>query len=39
VEIPRAKHLFVGFTEAVLDEIVRQVAPDAYPLPRTYEEA
>jgi alpha/beta superfamily hydrolase len=38
VEVPRAKHLFVGFTEAVLDEIVRHVAPTAYPLPRTYEE-
>jgi alpha/beta superfamily hydrolase len=38
VEVPRAKHLFVGFTETVLDEIVRHVAPAAYPLPRTYEE-
>ena len=38
VEVPRAKHLFVGFTEEVLDEVVRHVAPDAYPLPRTYEE-
>jgi alpha/beta superfamily hydrolase len=38
VEVPRAKHLFVGFTEQVLDEIVRQVVPSAYPLPRTYEE-
>ena len=36
VDVPRAKHLFVGFTEQVLDEIVRRVAPDAYPLPRTY---
>jgi alpha/beta superfamily hydrolase len=38
VDVPRAKHLFVGFTEPVLDEIVRHVAPAAYPLPRTYEE-
>ena len=38
VDVPRAKHLFVGYAEAVLDEVVRHVAPDAYPLPRTYEE-
>ncbi len=38
VAVPRAKHLFVGFTEEVLDEVVRRVAPQAYPLPRTYEE-
>jgi alpha/beta superfamily hydrolase len=38
VDIPRAKHLFVGFTEQVLDEVVRHVAPAAYPLPRSYEE-
>ncbi|MCU1590332.1 MAG: alpha/beta hydrolase [Frankiales bacterium] len=38
IGVPRAKHLFVGFTETVLDEIVRRVAPDAYPLARTYEE-
>ena len=38
VGVPRAKHLFVGFAETVLDEIVRRVAPAAYPLPRTYEE-
>jgi alpha/beta superfamily hydrolase len=38
VDIARAKHLFVGFTEPVLDEIVRHAAPAAYPLPRTYEE-
>ncbi|MCU1674864.1 MAG: Alpha/beta hydrolase [Frankiales bacterium] len=37
VDVPRAKHLFVGFTEQVLDEVVRHVAPAAYPLPRTYE--
>ena len=39
VGVPRAKHLFVGFTETVLDEVVRHVAPSAYPLPRTYQEA
>ena len=39
VDIPNAKHLFVGYTEAVLDEVVRAVEPPAYPLPRTYEEA
>ncbi|MCW2726306.1 MAG: hypothetical protein JWN35_3227 [Frankiales bacterium] len=38
VGVPRAKHLFVGFTEPVLDEVVRHVAPASYPLPRTYEE-
>jgi hypothetical protein len=38
VEIPRAKHLFVGFTESVLDEIVRHTAPAAFPLPRVYQE-
>ena len=38
VEVPGSKHLFVGYTETVLDEIVRRVAPDAAPLPRTYEE-
>jgi alpha/beta superfamily hydrolase len=39
VDVPRAKHLFVGFTEPVLDEVVRRVAPQAFPLPRSYEEA
>ena len=39
VDVPRAKHLFVGFTETVLDEIVRAVAPDSYPLPRVYPES
>lgn len=36
VAVPGAKHLFVGHTERVLDEIVRRVAPAAYPLPRTW---
>lgn len=39
VEVPRAKHLLVGFTEQVLDEVVRRVAPSAYPLPRDYKES
>jgi alpha/beta superfamily hydrolase len=39
VDVPRAKHLFVGFTETVLDEIVRVVVPDAFPLPRVYPES
>jgi alpha/beta superfamily hydrolase len=32
-----AKHLFVGHAEELLDEVVRRVAPQAYPLPTTYE--
>ena len=39
VEVPDAKHLFVGYTETVLDEVVRRIAPDAAPLPQTYEES
>jgi alpha/beta superfamily hydrolase len=39
VDVPGAKHLFVGYTETVLDEVVRRVAPAAFPLPRTYEES
>ena len=35
VAVEGAKHLFVGFTERVLDEVVRRVAPAAHPLPRT----
>lgn len=38
VDIPRAKHLFVGFAETVLDEIVRAVEPSAVPLPRAWPE-
>ena len=38
VAVEGAKHLFVGFTERVLDEVVRRVAPAAFPLPTTYEE-
>jgi hypothetical protein len=36
VAVAGAKHLFVGFTERVLDEVVRRVAPAAAPLPRSY---
>jgi hypothetical protein len=39
VAVEGAKHLFVGFTERVLDEVVRRVHPAAFPLPRTYEES
>ena len=35
VAVEGAKHLFVGFTERVLDEVVRRVAPASSPLPRT----
>lgn len=38
VGVDRAKHLWVGFADEVLDEVVRHVNPAAYPLPRTYEE-
>ena len=36
VEIPGSKHLFVGFTEEVLDEIVARVVPGAAPLPKEW---
>ena len=36
IEIPKAKHLFVGFSEEVLDEIVRPIDPEAVPLPRSW---
>ncbi|GIG60868.1 hypothetical protein Lfu02_52400 [Longispora fulva] len=36
VGVPGAKHLWVGDAETVLDEIVRRVAPDRYPLPREW---
>ena len=38
VAVEGAKHLFVGFTERVLDEVVRRVAPASAPLPTTYDE-
>ncbi|HKT03438.1 MAG TPA: alpha/beta hydrolase [Rugosimonospora sp.] len=37
VGVPGAKHLWVGDTETVLDEIVRRVVPEAYPLPREWD--
>jgi hypothetical protein len=36
VEIKRAKHLLVGFTEEVFDVIVDAVAPSKAPLPREF---
>ena len=39
IGIDGAKHLWVGYADEVLDEIVRHVNPAAYPLPRTYEES
>jgi alpha/beta superfamily hydrolase len=38
VAVPGAKHLFVGYTETVLDEVVRRVAPASWPLPRSVPE-
>ncbi len=38
VAVEGAKHLFVGYTERVLDEVVARVNPAAAPLPTTYEE-
>ena len=39
VAVDGAKHLFVGHTERVLDEVVQRLNPSAYPLPPTYEES
>jgi alpha/beta superfamily hydrolase len=36
VDVPGAKHLFVGYTETVLDAVVAAVAPDRSPLPREW---
>jgi alpha/beta superfamily hydrolase len=36
VVVPHAKHLFVGYADEVLDEVVRAVAPSAVPLPRRW---
>ena len=33
IDVPGAKHLFVGYTETVLDAVVAAVAPDRSPLP------
>ena len=38
VAVEGAKHLFVGYTERVLDEVVARTHPSASPLPTTYEE-
>ena len=37
VGVPGAKHLWVGDAETVLDEVVKRVAPTAYPLPRGWD--
>jgi hypothetical protein len=37
IGVPGAKHLWVGDAETVLDEIVRRVAPAAYPLPTEWD--
>ena len=39
IGIERAKHLWVGFADQVLNAIVRVINPAAYPLPKTYEES
>jgi alpha/beta superfamily hydrolase len=39
IGIDRAKHLWVGFAEQVLNEVVRHVNPAAYPLPTTYQQS
>jgi uncharacterized protein len=36
IAVPKAKHLFVGFTETVLDAIVDAVVPGSAPLARTW---
>jgi alpha/beta superfamily hydrolase len=37
IGVPGAKHLWVGHAETALDEIVRRVAPAAYPLPTNWD--
>jgi alpha/beta superfamily hydrolase len=37
VAVPGAKHLWVGDAETALNEIVRRVAPAAYPLPEAWD--
>jgi alpha/beta superfamily hydrolase len=37
VTVPGAKHLWVGDAETALNEIVRRVAPTAYPLPEAWD--
>ncbi|HEX3814138.1 MAG TPA: alpha/beta fold hydrolase [Mycobacteriales bacterium] len=36
VPVTGAKHLLVGYTETVLDEVVKRLAPASYPLPRSW---
>jgi alpha/beta superfamily hydrolase len=36
IDVPGAKHLFVGYTETVLDAVVGVIAPDRVPLPREW---
>lgn len=36
VDVPGAKHLFVGYTETVLDAVVGAITPTATPLPREW---
>lgn len=38
VAVEGAKHLWVGFSDQVLDEIVKRVAPASFPLPRSFPE-
>jgi len=37
VGVPGAKHLWVGDADTALNEIVKRVVPEAYPLPRRYD--
>jgi alpha/beta superfamily hydrolase len=36
IDVPGAKHLFVGYTETVLDAVVGAIAPDRVPLAREW---
>jgi alpha/beta superfamily hydrolase len=36
IDVPGAKHLFVGYTETVLDAVVGAITPAATPLPREW---
>jgi alpha/beta superfamily hydrolase len=36
IDVPGAKHLFVGYTDEVLDAVVGAIAPDRSPLPRQW---
>jgi alpha/beta superfamily hydrolase len=37
IGVPGARHLWVGDAETVLDEVVKRVAPTAYPLPERWD--